>query len=128
MKIRFSTTVLPALALSLSLGLAPAAHARTSVSFNVNLGTTPHWRTVNGTHVDQAYGPDYDLFRYGGRYYVYNDDRWYYSRRPSGRFTMINDSRVPREFARVSRDRWHHYPDGWMSRYGDRSRDRHDRY
>lgn len=107
----------PALALGLALAAVPSAHAQVSGSFNVWFGTTPHWTYVNGTRVevirsDEA--PDYDIFRYNGRYYVYNDNRWYSSDRPTGDYSYVYDVRsIPIELRQVPRSYWRVYPSYW---------------
>jgi hypothetical protein len=87
----------------------------TSATLQIRLGS-PHWTGVSGTRVDMV--PDYerqnyDAFRCGGAYYVYDGDRWYSSPRESGPFTMIDDRSVPTELSRVPRDQWRHYPMAW---------------
>src|SRR3954447_9070321 len=94
MNTRLTKALLPALtALTLAAGAATLAHADTSVNFRVDLGGSPHWRRVNGTRVYEVSGarPDYDVFRYGNRYYAYNDNRWYMSRHPRGNFVVVDD-------------------------------------
>ena len=93
----------------------------TSASFQVTFGTTPRWAGINGTRVEEVYGddrPSYDVFRYGGSYYAYDNDRWYSSRNESGRFTMIDTRAVPDELSRVPRDHWRNYPPAWGNRDG----------
>ena len=100
----------------------------TSATLQVNFGSTPHWTGVSGTRVEMvpaAERPDYDVFRYGGTYYVYNSNRWYSSPRESGQFTMIDDRSVPSEFSRVPREQWRHYPAGWGNQ-NDGRRNRND--
>lgn len=85
----------------------------------VSFGSAPRWSGISGTRVEAIYGdarPNYDVFRYGGSYYAYSNDRWYMSNRESGRFTLIDDRQVPTEFSRVPRQNWRNYPAGW---YGD---------
>ena len=114
--------LLPLLVLSMTLATAatirvPASHAQgTAATLQVNFGTGSHWGTVHGTRVREIRSgdrPDYDMFRYGNSYYVYNNNRWYSSRRGRGEFRVIDDRYVPREFSRVPRDHWRNYPSGW---------------
>jgi hypothetical protein len=68
---------------------------------------------VRGTRVEEisaADRPNYDMFRYDGTYYAYNNDRWYSSRMGTGDFTVIDNSAVPSELSRVPRDHWRNYP------------------
>jgi len=95
-------------------------------SIQITFGSQPRWVAVPGTRVREvrlAQAPDYDMFRYGGVYYVYSNDQWYMSRRPQGRFFLIDDSQVPRELYIIPRDHWRHYPPAWGNRY-----DRGNRY
>jgi len=92
-----------------------------SGTFQVTFGTRPHWSGISDTGVEivpMAERPDYDVFRYGGMYYVYNSDRWYSSSRESGRFTAMDDRDVPREFSRVPSGQWRNYPTAWQDRNG----------
>jgi len=80
---------------------------------------------VSGTRVEMvpmSERPDYDVFRYGGSYYVYNSNRWYSSPRESGQFTMSDDRSVPTELSRVPRDQWRNYPSTWDNRNDQRDR------
>ena len=92
-----------------------ASSAWAQVSFRVSFGTAPRWRTFEGSRVEiigDANHP-YDMFRYGGRYYVYNNDRWYSSTNWRGDFAYIDDNVVPVEIHRVPRNYWRAYPTGW---------------
>jgi hypothetical protein len=107
------------LLLAVALTLAMAASVQAQVSLRVNIGTAPHWEGVQGTGIQvirEGEGPGYDMFRYGRYYYVYNNNRWYRSRRWNGRFTFIGDRYVPSEFRRVPRNHWHSYPSAWEVR------------
>jgi hypothetical protein len=116
--------MLPLMAISMTIALAGAAHAQysqsgTSATLRISFGTTPHWTTVQGTRVEElpsAERPGYDVFRYGGSYYAYNNDRWYMSHRESGDFTMIDDPSVPNELSMVPREHWRNYPSRWQDR------------
>jgi hypothetical protein len=113
-----SSLLLPLLALCLTL--AVPAHAGTSASLQINFGTTPHWTSIQGTRVSEirdSERPDYDIFRYGGMYYVYNDEHWYQCRTQRGNYIMIQERYVPREFSRVPRGHWKRYPAAWGDRY-----------
>src|SRR5262245_24338050 len=90
-------------------------------SVSINLGNHPQWRPIQGTRVYEMHGarPGYDAFRYGRNYYVYDNDRWYRSNRPNGRFAWIDDRSVPRDFRNISRDHWRDV--SWHDRW-DRDR------
>jgi hypothetical protein len=117
--------VFPLLALSMSLAMAATAQAQqrsynsgTSVSgtLRINLGGSPRWTSINGSRVEEiAEGqrPDYDMFRFNGGYYAYNNERWYTSRTDRGDSILIDDANVPSELIGVPRDHWRNYPSRW---------------
>ena len=123
--------LLPLLTLGLTLAMVASVQAQTrdyrgssgpAMTLQVNFGTTPHWSGVRGTRVmmmRQAERPNYDMFRYGGYYYAYNNNRWYRSHQVRGGYAYINDRDVPREVSRVPRAHWQSYPTGW----NDQNRD-----
>ncbi len=87
------------------------------------------WETVPGTRVmwvRDADRPAYDMFRYGSRYYIYNDGYWYSSRQQNGRYMVIDDRRVPLAIARVPDHQWRSYPKGWMNPKNPHYSGRHD--
>ena len=124
--------LLPLLVLSLTLAMTAVVHAQdrhyqgsdnnTSATLQITFGSTPHWTGIRGTHVReirQGERPDYDMFRYGGSYYVYNNDRWYRSRQMRGGFIAMDDRSVPAELRRVPRGHWRKYPSGWSDQNND---------
>jgi len=136
MTIRAKTHLLyPLLALGMTLAMAASVHAQdrydqgssgTSLTLRVSFGTAPHWAPISGTRVEeirQAERPNYDMFRYGGSYYAYDNNRWYMSRRESGDFTYIDDRSVPTELTMVPREHWRSYPSSWQERRDQRSND-----
>lgn len=93
---------------------------RSAATLDVRFGTAPHWSAIEGTHVDEvtaAERPDYDMFRYGGGYYAYDNNQWYMGRSESGRFTAIDDSAVPAVFSGIPREHWRNYPSAWWERH-----------
>lgn len=139
---RKANLLFPLLALSIILVTATTARAqyrdpqrtrRASVSLRVSFGTRPSWTSISGTRVEEvtsAGRPGYDVFRYGGSYYAYDNNRWYMSRRQNGNFAMIDNRNVPGELTRIPRDHWRNYPSDWLDangnpRYHDRN---HNRY
>jgi hypothetical protein len=106
-------------ALGLTLAVATPALAQNSYRINVDLQSRPALRHVRGTRVYEANGqdrPNYDMFRYGRNYYVYQDQRWYRSRSWHGQFQGIDDRNVPAQFSRVRRGDWQ--DESWMDRHG----------
>lgn len=118
--------------LPLAVGLAcvavPPARATTSVRIavssasgvlDVRIGSEPRWSEIRGTRIlriDDRDCPDHDVFRYGGVYYIFDDGRWYASRRARGRFLRIEDRRVPAALCALPREHWRRYPSDWMVR------------
>ena len=123
--------LLPLVVLGLTFAMAASVQAQdrhyqgsggTSATLQVTFGTAPHWTGVRGTRVReirQSERPDYDMFRYGGRYYAYHDNQWYSSRRMNGGYAAMDDRSVPRELSRVPRDHWRNYPSGWSDQNND---------
>src|SRR5678815_5297815 len=126
-KISILTSVL---ALSMTCAIAGSLQAQnryddrrsTNVSgtLQINFGSAPHWTSVSGTQVQvirQDERPEYDMFRYNNRYYVYRDNRWYQSDQWRGSFNYVDERSVPVEFSRVPRDYWRSYPAEWSDVY-----------
>lgn len=129
MSLRFvKHLVLPALTLGLTLAGWTPVHAQ-DATFQVRFGTRrPHWESVRGTHVRVVRDtdrPDYDVFRYQGNYYAYNNNRWYRSRHQDGDYVVVEDRDVPRDFSRVPRERWRNYPQTWPNWSDDNDRHHH---
>ncbi len=88
-------------------------------SLQVVFSVAPHWVGIRGTNVWEIRSgerPDYDMYRCRDSYYVFSNDRWYWSRRQHGQFRLIDERAVPRELSFVPRDHWRRYPRGWINR------------
>ena len=60
-------------------------------------------------------GPsDYDYFRYGSNYYIYNGGYWYRAPRYRGPFVAIREAYVPRAFYGLN-DRGYHWRHAWKN-------------
>jgi hypothetical protein len=110
---------------TLGLLVPLAASAGTSVGISVNIGDAPpppvvyvreepHVVVVPGSSVyvvddDRC---NYDSFRYGVYWYVYNNDYWYRGRTWRGPFRPIEGRYVPRAIMTVPANRWRHHPHG----------------
>ncbi len=136
--------------LLVALFAAPlAAHAGTSVGVSVSIGNAPpppvavfrqEPRLVvvpNSTVyvVEDEDAVDYDVFRYGVFWYVFDDGYWYRSRTYRGPFRVVSASYVPTAIVNVP-PRWWRHPHGGppgqmrknyytMNRDRDRDRGRH---
>jgi YXWGXW repeat-containing protein len=116
-----SRSLLLALGLVGVLWLPALADTRVVVSAppppTVTFSTTPTWELVPGTRVylvNDAERPDYDLFRYGSSYYIYDNGYWYRASSWNGPFVAVNNASVPVVFSGVPRTEWRSYPDTWV--------------
>jgi len=102
-----------------AFAIAGSARADVSGTLQINLGHAPHWTSVNGSQVEVIRAderPDYDMFHYNNRYYVYRDSRWYQSDQWQGTFNTVESRSVPVELSRVPREDWRTYPAEWQGR------------
>ncbi|HET9328252.1 MAG TPA: hypothetical protein VFQ05_15905 [Candidatus Eisenbacteria bacterium] len=112
-----------ALMLGFAVAMAPQAGAATYYGFTVGvnnappaprvvLGTRPDLVAIPGTLVYAVDNTDYDVFRYNGRYYLYNDGYWYRSSRTSGPYMVVDVRSVPQPILRVPSKSWKSHPHG----------------
>jgi hypothetical protein len=124
---------------------APAANAAVDVGLRVSVPgaeiafrTTPRWVEVPGTRVYRVRDdmrPRQDFFRYDNHYYVYSHGSWYRANRWNGRYVVVRERDLPRNFRQVPRNHWRAYPGNWRNdrnhwradRRDDRRDDRQDR-
>jgi hypothetical protein len=119
------------MACCIGLALAAATHmpaqAATNIRVGIDIGSAPPApRIYFESRPRFAYVPaqrvyvieddyfDYDMFRYGNYYYVYNDGWWYRSRGYRGPFVVVQTRYVPRAIFSVDQRhyRWRHHPHG----------------
>ncbi len=113
-------------AVTLAGTLFTSAPARADIQVRIDIGgappppmivfrARPHERFDPGARIyiidDPGVG-DYDCFRYGGYYWVFNDGYWYRARDWRGRFAVVHPRYVPTAFYRVPPARWKHHPNG----------------
>lgn len=113
------------LLVTIGLLMPLTASAGTSIGVSVSIGDAPpppvvvvreqpHIVVVPGSSVyvveDRRY--DYDCFRYGVYWYVYNDGWWYRARGYRGPFRAIEVRYVPRAIMNVPARHWRHHPHG----------------
>ena len=121
MKIRIAWWIMTA------VGLATPAFAGTSGSVSVQLNIRnappapavayreePRVVVVPGSTVyvvddDRC---DYDFFRYGVYWYIWNDGYWYRARNYRGPFAVIEARYVPAKVWNVPAKKWKHHPHG----------------
>jgi len=108
----------------LALVVSAPVQAGTSVSIGVTLGNAPpppalvfdsqpHLTVMATTGVWYYSGPcDYDYFRYGQSYYIYNSGYWYRAHYARGPFVAIHEQYVPRVFYGLH-DRGYQWRHGW---------------
>jgi len=112
------------LAVAAAFAAQPAA-ASSSVSVGVRIGNAPPppvvvWRrapvlvVVPGTDV-YSYRDDldYDYFRYGNSYYIWNDGYWYRAPGWRGPFVVVRQEYVPRVFYGIH-DRGYRWRHSWV--------------
>ena len=103
-----------------------APQARAGIDVRINIGNAPpppqfvfhsrpheRYYAREGIYMvdDDAIG-DYDVFRYGGYYWVFSDGYWYRARYWRGPFFVVRPSYVPARFYRVPSSHWKHHPNG----------------
>lgn len=106
------------------MGAASArAEVRTSVDINVHLGDAPPLPVIFEAPPRVVVVPgstvyyvgrdcDYDVFRYGRHWYVFNDGYWYRSGSYRGPFVAVYPRYVPRAVVNVPPRYWRRHPHG----------------
>jgi YXWGXW repeat-containing protein len=129
MKQRSNHMALPwLLVLTMGMTAGALAHAQYGAPAPpaVDFRYPPRWVSVPGTNVmvirrDER--PDYDMFNYAARYYIFDNGYWYRSNSWNGPFIAIEERSVPGPIHDVPQDEWRTYPSGWTpsaNRYDDR--------
>ncbi|HTM58118.1 MAG TPA: hypothetical protein VL123_06860 [Candidatus Udaeobacter sp.] len=79
----------------------------------------PRWVSVGAgvRMVSEDQRPPYDMFQFGGMFYIYDNGYWYRSSRWSGPFFAVDEGSIPLEIYNVPRDWWHSYPTYRTSSY-----------
>lgn len=110
------------------------AHAHSSVGINVVIGNAPPPPVVvfreeprlvvvpNSTVYVVDEPADYDVFRYGVFWYVFDDGYWYRARTYRGPFRVVNTRYVPTAISNVPSKWWRHPhggPPGQMKKRGE---------
>jgi hypothetical protein len=90
---------------------------------SIQFSSEPRFDRLAGRDVgvlsDDSFG--YDLFTFGGSFYLYNEGYWYRSQDPRGPFAVVEARRVPRPIFDVNdrEHRWRSHPQGWHNRRQD---------
>ena len=100
-----------------------------ATSQTANIKNAPHWESVPGTKVywvraDER--PAFDLFRFGTRFYLFDQGQWYRSNRHDRDYVVIQERYVPLTISRVPSQHWRSYPKGWMNPKNPHYNGRHD--
>lgn len=116
--------------IALAILVAAPAGAETSASLRMqlNLGNAPPppavffdntpplvvvpRTTVYVVRHDRDSDRDYDFFRYGVYWYIWNDGYWYRARSYRGPFSVIHPRYVPAAIIKVPSKHWRHHPHG----------------
>lgn len=80
----------------------------------------PHWVQVPQSRVyvvERYERPAYDMFRFGGFYFIFSDGYWYRSRRYDGPFVYVQESYVPQPIFTVPVAEWRSLPPGIAKKY-----------
>jgi hypothetical protein len=112
-------TIVCAAALALALVTPAMSRASTYFGFQIGVSNAPRPpRVVFYQHPREVYIPDeqvyvvddddYDVFRYGGSYYVCNDGYWYRARAYNGPWIVVDARYVPRPIYSVPVRYWRH--------------------
>lgn len=67
---------------------------------------------ATGVYVVTDPSVPYDMFRYGGSWYVYSDGYWYRGDSYRGPFAVVDVRYVPREVVTLPPGHWKHHPHG----------------
>ena len=101
------------------------AGTSSSISVQLNIGNAPPppmviydepppLMVVPGSTVCMVRDPDcdYDFFRFGVYWYIWNDGYWYRARTYRGPFTVVEARYVPAAIWGVPSRHWRHHPHG----------------
>lgn len=123
---KWISTAALAFALIAVSGHSPAQAADVTLRFGTGhtfwVEGDPALTLVPNTTVYYTTGADYDMYRFGGYYYINNGSTWYRSASVSGPFTRVNFQKIPREVTVVPVEyrRYEIRPNGkdpWLTRW-----------
>ncbi len=102
-----------------AVGLLPApAAARTDIQIGINIGAPPQLVVVPGTPVYYAPALPYNYFHYGGQYYLFHNDAWYFAPTYNGPWALIAVEYVPRPILTVPVPYYKAPPGHWKNKHG----------
>jgi hypothetical protein len=130
MKMIMKKHILTTMALALALSGLSATQAQARVDVHVGIGipappvvqfeAEPPVEIIPQTQVYYAPEPDYDLYRYGGWWYVNREGYWYRSHSYNGPFGPVVYESVPQAIIAVPGSFHHHpvHPANWHQESG----------
>ena len=121
-------------AIGLALAITPRIASAADVHISIGIPAPPavvfhsEPEVVVVPHSRVYYVPsatDYDMYRYGGYWYVNRDGYWYRSTAYNGPFTTVEYRRLPHQIVAVPRH-YRHHPDHPSHPHGHDHHDHHN--
>jgi hypothetical protein len=118
------------LALLATPAMAQVVRVRVNAPPAPVVNVQPRWQWDAQSRVYYVNDPnlDYDAFRYGQYYYIYNDGYWYRSNAWNGDFEAVQPGSVPRAIYGMSDYQWRNARPTWSAYNGDNDDDNDNRY
>lgn len=111
------TLILTGILVAAALGLLPPpAAARTDVQIGINIGAPPQLVVVPRMPVYYAPAVPYNYFAYGGQYYLFHADTWYFAPTYNGPWAIIAVEYVPLPILRVPVPYYNVPPGHWKKK------------
>jgi hypothetical protein len=96
--------------------VALPASAQVAVDIGINLPAPPQMQVVaEAPSVQYIASGDANLFLYGGQYWAYSNNGWYYSSGYNGPWIGVGPEFVPQPLLIVPVNYYHRPPPGWRS-------------
>lgn len=127
--------------LAVAIAAPAGAETRTTLKVQLGLGNAPPPPVViyreappvvvvpqSAVYVVRDDGCDYDFFRYGVYWFIWNDGYWYRSRSYRGPFHVVETRYVPAAIWKVPNRHWKHHPHGGPPGLAKKKHHRHDDY
>ncbi|WP_156038997.1 hypothetical protein [Chromobacterium haemolyticum] len=96
--------------ISLSLLLGPSTTLQAQTRLDISISSYPSLILIPGYPVYYDPAQQLNYFFYGGRYWVFHEDGWYYSNWYNGPWTPMAADRVPVFIWRIPLRYYHHRP------------------
>lgn len=127
--------ILAGVLVAAAAGLLPGgATASTDVHIGIQIGAPPQLVVVPGTPVYYAPALPHNYFYYGGQYYLFSNDTWYFAPTYNGPWAAIAVEFVPRPilavpvpYYKAPPGHWkRHGPPPWAPAWGHRKKWKED--